>query len=384
MRWHVGKIIGIRELGEVYLPTIWEEVIQEGESPKRLFANPKNSLNALLRHLRRGGAVLLSGSWADATRLSNMVEKHKQELLGYSGERKVEREKGKRYWEEAYEQLLARLLLTASPEGVLDTDPPLNVPHLLEFMGDYQRASQSADGRQLPLLVPVVGVQKVLASLHVLYPVAGLEEPLLAPESVLQPRQQEVYELIHDKLTELRPQLPAQPIALDMGCGSGVLALFLARDLAERGVQVWASDILPEALATTRLNAERFVRLGQIAEGVIHVSEGGDLYASLGEQRFDLITFNPPWANAPARTRLEGARHDFGQRIVRRFLGQTPAYLNESGHLLLFYSDNAGDDAVEALQGHIAHAGLRVIKTTYRRIRVTRKWENIYLYDLVK
>lgn len=373
----MGKIIEIRDLGEVYLPTLWEEAIQEDESPKRFAADPKNSLNALLKHLRLGGAALLSGSWADAARLLATVDKRKQELLGYSGERKVERERGKKYWEEVYERLLARLLLTASPEGVLDTDPPLNVPHLLEFMGDYQRES---GGR--PLLIPVVGVQKVLASLDTLYPVAGLEEPLLAPESILQPRQQEVYELLNEALEALAPQLPAQLAALDMGCGSGALTLLLARALAERGAQVWASDILPEALATTKLNAARFVGLGQIAEGAIHVSEGGDLYEPLGEQRFDLITFNPPWANAPARTRLEGARYDLGQRTIRRFLEQTPAHLGEQGHLLLFYADNAGDQAIETLQSLIARARLRVVQTTYRRIRVTRKWENIYLYDL--
>jgi methylase of polypeptide subunit release factors len=378
----VGKIIEIKDLGEAYLPTVWEEALQEGESPKRFSADPKNPPNALLKHLRLGGAALLSGSWADVTRLLAAVEKRKQELLGYSGERKVEREKGKKYWEEVYEQLLARLLLTASPEGVLDTDLPLNVPHLLEFMGDYSRQSQGGDGRRLPLLVPVVGIQKVLASLDTLYPVVGLDEPLLAPESVLQPRQQEVYELLREALVDLHPKLPAQPTALDMGCGSGALSLLLARGLAERGAEIWASDILPEALATTRLNVERFVGLGQITNGVIHVSEGGDLYAPLGEQRFDLITFNPPWANAPARTRLEGARYDFGQRTIRRFLEETPAHLKEQGHLLLFYSDNAGDEAVETLQGHIARAGLRVVKTTYRRIRITRKWENIYLYDL--
>ena len=61
-----------------------------------------------------------------------------------------------------------------------------------------------------------------------------------------------------------------------------------------------------------------------------------------GDQRFDLITFNPPWARRQPHTRLEIARFDPGQRILERFLAETPAHLASGGRLLLLYADNAG------------------------------------------
>jgi len=52
-----------------------------------------------------------------------------------------------------------------------------------------------------------------------------------------------------------------------------------------------------------------------------------------------------------------------------------------SGHLLLFYSDNAGERVVASLHAHASDAGLRLQRAWSRRIRVARKWEYIYLYD---
>ncbi len=374
----MGRIVRIAGRGEAYLPTRWMEAVGEGESLKSFSAEAKGSLNPLLKHIRLGGSAVVFGSWNDMTRLLAILQERRKELLGYTGGRQVEREKERDFWEEAYRQVLARLLVTASAEGLLDTVPPLRIPHLLEFLGDHRQASQG-----LPLVVPVMVVKDLLAALDQLYPVFGLEAELVAPESVLQPRQQEVYDLFREVLPSLREQLPSRPLALDMGCGCGVLTLLMARSLGGLEARIWATDILPEALATTQLNVERFVSLGHIVEGVVQVTEGGDLYAPVGDERFDIIIFNPPWANAPARTRLEVARYDYQQRTVRRFLQETPAHLRDRGHVLLFYADNAGEKVIEALREHIIRVGLSVSRTLSRRIRVARKWENIYLYDLV-
>ncbi len=372
----MGKIVEIAGRGQFYLPTAWQDAVDEGEAPKMFVAG--GSPNALLKHLRLEHAALITGSWQDMRRLLTTVEARKKELLGYVGQPRVARERARDYWAETYRQALARLLVTATPSGTLDTAPPVEVPYLLEFLGDQRHANQG-----LPLIVPILAVRHLQEMLGPKYPVFGLDHPLVAPDAVLQPRQQDVYELMQEALLALAPAMPAQIEALDMGCGSGALALLIAATWREKELAVWATDILPEALATTRLNVDRLVARGEITAGVVRVTDGGDLYAPVGDQRFDLVTFNPPWTNAPARTRLEVARYDWQQRTVLRFLAETPAHLKPDGHLLLFYSDNAGERVVASLHTHASDAGLHLQHSWSRRIRVARKWEYIYLYDFI-
>ncbi len=370
----MGKIIEIAGRGQFYLPTAWQDAVDDGETPKVFAAGV--SLNALLKHLRLGRAALIEGTWHEMRKLLATVEARKKELLGYVEQPHVARERARDYWAEAYRRALARLLVTATPAGTLDTAPPVEVPYLLEFLGDQRHANQG-----LPLIVPILAVRQLQEALAPQYPVSGLCHPLVAPDAVLQPRQQDVYELMQEALLALAPVMPAQIEALDIGCGSGVLALLIATTWREKELAVWATDILPEALATTRLNVDRLVARGEVAAGIVHVTDGGDLYVAVGDRRFDLVAFNPPWANAPARTRLEVARYDWQQRTVLRFLAETLAHLKPGGHLLLFYSDNAGERVVAALHTHAGDAGLRLQHTWSRRIRVARKWEYIYLYD---
>jgi len=373
----MGAIIEIPGTGPAYLPTAWENLIGDDASPKRVALGAKRYLNAIVKQLHRGGCALVAGSWDDIAILLATLGARKRELLGRVEQRG--RGGGRRgFWGQAYRHALSRVLITASADGALDTVPLVRVPHLLEFLGDARYANAG-----LPLIVPAVAIQELLASLEERYRVAALEADLFAPQSVLQPRQQEVYDLLRERLLALRAGLPPEPVALDMGCGSGALALLVAHILREAGVHVWATDTLPEALATTRLNVAKLTNEGKIAPGIVNVTDGGDLYAPVFSQQFDLVVFNPPWANARSRTRLEVARYDPQQRTVRRFLEATPEHLREDGHLLLFYADNAGPKAVETVEGWGAAAGLQIAEVLSRRIRVARRWEHIYLYDMM-
>lgn len=372
----MGAIVEITDQGLAYLPTAWEEALGEG-LVKRFPAGKGRFFNAILKELRLGGIALVSGSWEEIVELIQALDARKDELL-VPLERQGHGHKGKQFWEQARRAALERVVIMASPEGVLDTMPPMAIPHLLEFLGEVRQASGG-----LPLLIPALAAQSLLASLEERYVVWALDAELYAPQSVLQPRQQEVYDLMRERLLALRDEMPPQPVALDMGCGCGALALLLAQVLADHVPTVWATDILPEALATTRLNVAKLSEEGKVPPGAIHVSDGGDLFQPVAGQRFDLIAFNPPWANALPRTRLEVARFDYQQSTVRRFLESAPAYLKEHGHLLLFYADSAGPKAVETLQTHAAATGWCLIETISRRIRVAKRWEHIYLYDMI-
>ncbi|MEY5027102.1 MAG: peptide chain release factor N(5)-glutamine methyltransferase [Verrucomicrobiota bacterium] len=86
------------------------------------------------------------------------------------------------------------------------------------------------------------------------------------------------------RLFELLPEAPTR--ALDMGTGSGVLALSLAAHWPQ--AEVHAVDVSPEALALARINAQT---LG-LSERV-HFHEGSLLLP--GEAPFDLLVANLPY-----------------------------------------------------------------------------------------
>ena len=369
----MGKMITVPELGRAYLPSAWEDSLDQATPIRRYALGRELPLNQVLKELRLGRAVVLSGPWELVLRLLSQVEGRRTELLSGAPP------KGRQAREAARQEVLSRLLLVATSDGQVDTQPPLQIPHLLELLGDQREAS----GGQ-PILVPVSALCHLLSLLEDRYPVHALETDLWSPNSVLQPRQQEVYDLMRERLAALGDSLPPEPRCLDMGCGSGALALLMAKELRPLNPRVWATDALPEALATTRLNAAQLRDEGLIDGDRFQVTEGGDLYQPLRGLQFHLIAFNPPWANARPRTRLEIARFDQGQETLFRFLQETPPHLGEGGHLLLFYADNAGPKAIEGLLRASERAGLQVVETLSRRIRVARRWEHIYLYDMVR
>ncbi len=83
--------------------------------------------------------------------------------------------------------------------------------------------------------------------------------------------------------TEIDRRRPSGRSVLDVGCGSGLLSLAAAR----AGALVTAVDINIEAVRTTASNAS--------ANG-LHVEVlQSDLFAALGDRRFDLVVVNPPY-----------------------------------------------------------------------------------------
>lgn len=106
---------------------------------------------------------------------------------------------------------------------------------------------------------------------------------------------------------------------LDLGCGAGLGALFAAR----RGAQVVATDLNPDAVRNTLLNA----RAAQLTDR-IDVRQG-DLFEPVYGERFDLILFNPPFYRAAPRSVADAAWR--GQNVFERFLAELAKYLTERG-----------------------------------------------------
>lgn len=140
-----------------------------------------------------------------------------------------------------------------------------------------------------------------------------------------------------------RLKVLAWPRVLDLGTGSGAIAVTLACEHPE--AQVTAVDVSPAALAVAQGNAER---LG----GKVRFVES-DWFAALGSsdncgahcETFDVIVANPPYVAArdphllqdglpfePDLALTDGAD---GLSCIRRIVADTPAHLVAGGVLLI-------------------------------------------------
>lgn len=131
---------------------------------------------------------------------------------------------------------------------------------------------------------------------------------------------------------------------LDLGTGSGLAAI----SAAQHTPCVTATDINPEAVHCVRIN----VWLNRIADRV-EVLEG-DLFAPIGERRFDVITFNPPFFRGQPRDRLDQAWRSVD--VLERFAAEVGHHLTPQGYALVVYS-SAADEA--GLRRTLAVNGLR-------------------------
>ncbi len=118
--------------------------------------------------------------------------------------------------------------------------------------------------------------------------------------------------------------------ALDMGCGSGFLALSLKR----AGIgDVWGSDIHQPAVDCAARNAQLNRHVGPIT------LLRSDLFDQFPDSlRFDLIVFNQPFGPGRAQRRC-GCGPDGGAEICRRFLAAAPAHLSPAGVVMMAFSD---------------------------------------------
>lgn len=130
-------------------------------------------------------------------------------------------------------------------------------------------------------------------------------------------------QVIHD---HLQHSLTRIEHAVDVGCGSGVGALLIAR--AAQHAQVSAVDINPMALRYTAINAA--------LAGVSNVSvEPSDLLHGI-TGRFDLIVANPPYMlDRNARTYRHGGG-TLGTGLSLRIVEQARERLGRRGTLLLY------------------------------------------------
>ncbi len=366
----------VTNIGELYVPAECRDAVFARPRVK-LFAHQElRHLNRIFTHIRHGGVAVVEGEWEQITKVMDYIQRHKQDLIQHAdrnAKRRDQRDSHRRSTSHALKEALAKLVCWADADGILQVEPAPVLPYLLELAGEPAEANEGK-----PFLLPVTKIQQIQQALAETYPVRALNAALVASENVLAPRSQETIECFQEALQFVRESNPAT--VADIGCGSGCLTLLARQELSE-GVELYASDLLPEAVATTKLNLQRLLP----HLNTIHIMPAGDLFDPLPSHQFDVIIFNAPWVVARVRNRAELAIHDEKQETVKRFFAQVSDFLKPDGMILLGYADASGPKAIDNLEGIIAEADFRVDTVFKRRVathRSKRKWEQIRVYAL--
>lgn len=191
----------------------------------------------------------------------------------------------------------------------------------------------------------------------------GVEIPALGGErvhphyGVFSPVRGEYIDLVADA------ELPAGGTAFDIGTGTGVLSVVLAR----RGMRrVVATDTDARAVQCARDNADRLGLGARIDVRHAHMFPAG---------RAHLIVCNPPWLPGVPRTPLDRAVYDPESRMLHSFLTGLADHLEPGGESWLILSDLAerlGLRGRTELVDAIAAAGLRVVSRTTTKPRHAR------------
>jgi release factor glutamine methyltransferase len=157
---------------------------------------------------------------------------------------------------------------------------------------------------------------------------------------------------------------------LDVGTGSGAIALSLASELPH--ADITATDLSSPALQIATENADH-----------LHMGErirflAGDLFEPVASERFDLVISNPPYvarddaASLPPELSHEPDMALFagadGLEVIRRLVAEAGNHLSPGGWLLFELSP----EQIETVETELAGAGFSEIERRFDLARLPR------------
>ncbi len=158
----------------------------------------------------------------------------------------------------------------------------------------------------------------------------------------------------------------AEPRVLDVGTGSGAIALALVDE--HPGARITALDASPGALEVARANAERTGLALELREW--------DLFAGLPAGPWDLVVSNPPYVRpdeigslAPEVREWEPREALVGVAATDAIARAAPAVLRAGGALVLEVADGSAREVVKLL-ADLGYADVRVTRDLADRERV--------------
>jgi release factor glutamine methyltransferase len=172
-------------------------------------------------------------------------------------------------------------------------------------------------------------------------------------------------ECVVDECLRLAREMP-EPTVLDIGTGSGNLAVAIARQ--HKGAKVTAVDLSPEALAVAQRNAAKHGLESRVR--FLH----GDLFAPVpADERFDFVVSNPPYIPHAEIAQLAPGVRDYephlaldggedGYAVFDRLVREASAHLKPGGYLIVEIGSPQEGPARQRIQ---AVAGYELAKTLH-------------------
>ena len=252
--------------------------------------------------------------------------------------------------------------------------PRLNAEHLLAFILkrkrielylEFERVLTEAELTPLRELVRRRGQGEPLQ--HLLGTVEFAGQTFVCDKRALVPRPEteQLVELLQSKIGSASGGRKSK--ILDVGTGSGVIALSLAAKFPE--AEITATEISNDALALAQENAERLGLTSRLT------FLGGDLLTYVTDV-YDLIVANLPYVAATDRATLSReVLHDpevalfggeRGDEVVRKLIETAPAHLAPGGLL-----------ALELGAGHADDLAARMAQKNYHDIKTERDYAGV-------
>jgi release factor glutamine methyltransferase len=165
----------------------------------------------------------------------------------------------------------------------------------------------------------------------------------------------------------------ARPHVLDVGAGSGAIALAIADE--HPGAMVTALEVSPAALALARENLDRAGVDGRVR------LLAGDLVEGFGDHRYDLVVSNPPYVTPDEIATLEPEIRDWEPRVALVGVGTTETVarnargaLRDGGHLVLEIAAWRGPETLGLLR-RLGYRDARLTQDLAGRDRVVEgRW----------
>jgi release factor glutamine methyltransferase len=147
---------------------------------------------------------------------------------------------------------------------------------------------------------------------------------------------------------------PADIRIVDVGTGSGAIALALAKELSS--AEIHATDVSPAALEIAEANAARLQMESRVR------FHDGDLLAGLDEKTFDFVVSNPPYVGESEEDSVQLEVRKFeprsavfggptGLEVISRLIPEASKALKPGGWLVMEISGTVAERVRELLAG---------------------------------
>ena len=359
---------------KIIIPDLFKKFISDSSSFKICTDKEIQNLNKISKDIKKGKFIIVEkAKLSNISNLYDFVNKKIDEFIPHELKNNLKLKNNTRSKKFIYDnkkkQILDQILILAKNDNITTFDDK-KIPNLIYFCGsDFKYSDEE-------FVLPFRFYNQLTEKLNESVFVKAADKEFRTGINVLLPKSQETYLLFKSSIENLK--LKNNLDVLDMGCGSGVISAIMNNYIDNS--RIYFTDILPEAIASALLN----LRSISDSSNKFTAMHPGSLYDNI-DIKFDIITFNPPWIDSKASNRSELALNDKGQKTLKEFLFTSKKHLKDDGKILLAFSDNSGEKAVEIFEKNIADNHYKITDIYTDKIQSYqsgRKWMKIFVYEL--